>query len=542
MRRDRSSGLGLINILGFIALASWSQSSSAQSPRPPTTTPPAPQCNLLFDAVPPDPSKPLSFDPKNVKLTPVDATTKDKILTSGLPCAEIQHPDGPAQTPIENRQRGFDFYSWLTFIALNSPATNRKGIETTQPDTPTVWERASLGLSNEADSQNFMQLLDVMLPGGTRPEWGKRVIPPACQSKHALKPNLMIVKMIEESFNQPFKTGPLIDQRNNYAIFDILMNKVMFDYIVDNNLYSQAGQMSDKNSALRIDFPSGHHDPSGNGNGDPGAIMLKVSWKILDPEDDKSKFHHVQALVAMPISADQQSDPPCLERTLELVGFHVVHKTEGRPQWIWTSFEHVDNVPEQKDVEAGNLRRSYNFYDPSCSAADCPVNQTPPRPWDPEPENEMKFRVRADGKFLFNSQITRVVPLTEATKVMNGQFQSILSNTVWKNYMLIGTQWPSAFPCTADHSVVPIATRSGSWSDQPLPRTDFEKQPDMNCAPAPTFLANSTLETFSQGEIPIASSSCMACHGNATSYQRPKSPEDIYFNQSDFTFMLEKAR
>ena len=43
----------------------------------------------------------------------------------------------------------------------------------------------------------------------------------------------MVVKMIEESFNQPFRTGPLIDQNNNYAIFDILMNKSMFDYIVD---------------------------------------------------------------------------------------------------------------------------------------------------------------------------------------------------------------------------------------------------------------------------------------------------------------------
>ena len=41
----------------------------------------------------------------------------------------------------------------------------------------------------------------------------------------------MIVKMIEESFNEPFKTGPLIDQQGHYAIFDILMNRQMFNYI-----------------------------------------------------------------------------------------------------------------------------------------------------------------------------------------------------------------------------------------------------------------------------------------------------------------------
>jgi hypothetical protein len=47
--QNRSSRVGLINILGLIALAGWSQPSSAQSTRPPTTTPPAPQCNLLHE-------------------------------------------------------------------------------------------------------------------------------------------------------------------------------------------------------------------------------------------------------------------------------------------------------------------------------------------------------------------------------------------------------------------------------------------------------------------------------------------------------------
>jgi hypothetical protein len=521
MRQDHSSRLGVINILALVALAGWSQPSSAQSARS-SVTAPAPQCNLLHDLVPSDPANPLSSDP--TKLTPVDATTKDKILTSGLPCAEIQTDKGPdpAKTPIENRQRGFDFFSWLTFIAMNAPAANPKGIETSRPDTPTVWERASMGRPDN-DSENFMQLLDVMLSKRNKPIWGERIIPAACQALHKRNPKLMVVTMIEESFNQPFRTGPLIDQRGNYAIFDILMNKVMFDYIINNNLYTQAGQMSNKNAGLRIDFPSGQHKQ--DGTGDPGAIMLKVSWKILEPEDDKTKFHHVQALVQMP-----NPPAPCLEKTLGLIGFHVVHKTEGRPQWIWTSFEHIDNVPEKTDVQAGKLKSSYNFYDPKCTT-DCPVNQTPPRPWDPEPGNKLKFRAGPDGK-IFKSQIVREVPLTQATHEINQKFHSILGNTVWKNYILIGTQWPSGFPCAADRSLLPSA---------PVPKTDFEKEPDMNCAPAPTFLANSTLETYSQGEVPQASSSCVGCHGNATSYQRAKNPNDIYFNQSDFTFMLEKA-
>ena len=82
-------------------------------------------------------------------------------------------------------------------------------------------------------------------------------------------------------------------------------------------------------------------------------------------------------------------------------------------------------------------------------------------------------------------------------------------------------------------------------ADAPDPKTDFVKQPDMTCSPAPTFLANSTLETYSQGDIPLASSSCIACHGNAVGFQRSASnPQGRYanLNQSDFTFMLEKAQ
>jgi hypothetical protein len=67
----------------------------------------------------------------------------------------------------------------------------------------------------------------------------------------------------------------------------------------------------------------------------------------------------------------------------------------------------------------------------------------------------------------------------------------------------------------------------------------------MTCSPAPTYLANSTLETYSQGDVPLASSRCIACHGNAVGFQRSASNPQIgraNLNQSDFTFMLEKAQ
>jgi hypothetical protein len=448
---------------------------------------------------------PCGKNPANPEALNGDAAAKNALLTFGLPCQETVSPNGPNpnKTSLENLQNGFDFYSWLTFIALNSPQNG--SIELANSASPTKWE----------DSKNFIQLLDVMRPDVKDPSKEPKIIPPGCLRQY--KDGTMVIKMIEETFNEPFKTGPLIDQRQNYALFDILMNKQMFDFIVKHQLFSQEKQQAQPD--LKIDFPAGQNaDPS-----ELGAVMLKVSWKILEADEDKAKFHTVDALVSMPKHGS--SEPPCLRKTLGLVGFHIVHKTMSRLQWIWTSFEHVDNVPEQRDVDARNLKISYNFFDPSCSAEKCPVNEVPPRPWDPVPANELKFRNS------FNSQITRVVPLTDDVKDMNKKFQAILAGTVWKNYMLLSTQWPSDFFC---------AGKKNPPNDPLNPNTDFHKQPDMTCAPAPTYLANSTLETYSQGTVPLASSSCMACHGNATSYQR-RTDSNKVFNQSDFTFILEKA-
>ena len=124
------------------------------------------------------------------------------------------------------------------------------------------------------------------------------------------------------------------------------------------------------------------------------------------------------------------------------------------------------------------------------------TNEPPPRPWNPD------VQPFPGG---FTSQVTRVVPLTPETVKLNDSFRQILDGTVWQHYELISTQWPA----------------------------DATSPTDPNGVPAPTFLANTTLETYSQGEVPQASSSCMACHGNAV---------DTTGRPSDFTYILERAQ
>jgi hypothetical protein len=226
-----------------------------------------------------------------------------------------------------------------------------------------------------------------------------------------------------------------------------------------------------------------------------GAIMVKASWKVMGPHDDPSQFHTRTALVYTPPSDNPKIEETCVKKTVGLVGMHIVHKTQSEPQWIWSTFEHAHNAPTQAEVNQNQLLAGYNFYKPGCPATKCPINQPPPRPWNP---NVLPF---PQG---FTSQVIRLIELTSEVHELNKSFQSLLKGTVWENYILISTQWP----------------------------TEGTSKTDPTGAPFPLFLANTTLETYSQGEVPQSSSSCMDCHGNAV---------DTLGHASDFTFILQRA-
>ena len=206
--------------------------------------------------------------------------------------------------------------------------------------------------------------------------------------------------------NQPFKTGPLIDQNGQYVRYDILVNEPMFDYIVDNTLYSVAGQTAFTSA---VDFPPGFVAPNPPPGAPPkpapgafGAIMIKVAWKPLGKNDNPAKFHTMTALVYQPAQVNPKIAESCHKAVLGLVGMHIAHKTKNDPQWLWSTFEHVDNVPTDADVAAKHLQAHYNFFNPACKT--CKINDTPPRPWNP---NVVPF---PGG---YHSQITRVIPITK---------------------------------------------------------------------------------------------------------------------------------
>jgi hypothetical protein len=126
MRFSGSIGAELAIAVGLISLLVFPARSMAQTAATPATSQvPGLQCNGTRIL---DPFKGSLAGPNLPPgLLPIDATVKDKILKSGLPCQENVSTGaqgdlaGVESVGLENLQRGFDFYSWRTFIALNSP-------------------------------------------------------------------------------------------------------------------------------------------------------------------------------------------------------------------------------------------------------------------------------------------------------------------------------------------------------------------------------------------------------------------------------------
>ena len=420
------------------------------------------------------------------------------VLSSSIP-GDAQFgalpPNATNAQKLLDIQGDFDIYSWNSFIALNWPpgpdgnADPKKTIGQ-NGDNDTVWE-------------HYRDVADIFLPGGATPTWKgpEPNVPAECKVDYT--PGMRIISQVGKTptvltdFSQPFNTGPLIDQNGVYTRYEILVNKPMFDYILSNALYSKAGQ---KGFAGAVKFPCGVL------NGVEGAIMVKSSWKVIDAAD-KGRFHSEQVLVYTQASQNPKYPASCSKQLMGLVGLHIGHKTNSGAQWLWSTFEHIDNAPSEEDVKSGKLKAKYNYYNAKCTAATCPPNAVPPRPWVPNQVSSfhsqvVRMNMFKGNEFAFTSATARNA---DALKLLVG----VNPNSVWQNYELISTMWPTATGQCQATPGIPLGN------------------------PAPTFLANTTLETYIQGMVPNVSSNCIECHNNATM----TTPVP-----SDFTYVLQRAK
>ena len=135
MRNRRSLAVGLTGILALIVSLqspAFPQATGVGGAPAPDINPPVTNCNPNTD----------TFVDTSGEFKPTPIT--DELLTSGQPCQQRVNTKGLfGDDALANLQRGFDFYSWLTFIAMNSPADGKTSIERAENATPEPSGKAS---------------------------------------------------------------------------------------------------------------------------------------------------------------------------------------------------------------------------------------------------------------------------------------------------------------------------------------------------------------------------------------------------------------
>jgi hypothetical protein len=391
----------------------------------------------------------------------------------------------PNVTSPEEARPFFDDFSWRSFIALNWPAAaDRHGVPKS-PNDPKVFLTA--GASYQTVWGTYREAYELYRADAAPVAFDSAattntVCGPAVSGTKIL---LMAAKSgtLLQDVDQAF-SYPLVDQNNNYVYYEIRFNADQYDFVRSNGLYLSKNLMAAEIKAP-IAMPISSAQPYRQ-----GAVMLKAAWKQMTSSDHPSRYYTVNAK----IYDTSQRQPVCKDVTMGLIGFHIGHKVDGFAQWIWSSFEQVDNVPNDDGSKpAGSMTLNNGTADPKTVGG-----------WANRPDS--KHLVPPDKRV--KAQVTRLNPIPttpsgRSTVDINKAYRKALANTVWANYQLVITQWPAA----------------------PVPQSQFKPKENQGVypqdagGPFPVNNAVSTaMETFFQSQSDAAGAggnSCMQCHYGA---------------------------
>ncbi|HEV2861018.1 MAG TPA: hypothetical protein VGX48_08435 [Pyrinomonadaceae bacterium] len=403
---------------------------------------------------------------------------------------------GAGVTSPETARPFFDYFSWQSFVALNWPsAVGADG----RPVRGVPNTGAGVGDAGKRVWESYKADWELFRPGGAEPTaWSSYDLNPRATAENPCgnvgdsKMLAMITKMdsVIDGINQAF-SGPLIDQSRNYVRYEIHVNKAYYEKVADPNV---KWYLFDRQS----------RDPNRPNVFPDGVIEIKAAWKeLVEGRDDPNRYYTVDALIVEP-----GTPRVCRPARMGLVGFHIANKVVHLREWVWSTFEHVDNVPEGAPVPGDK----YSFNNGTATpASPNGFDHRPAKLSDAEPLPQPNDPRREPV------QVTRFTPVSPAGQVtpttdeINAQWQQALSGTIWRFYKLVSTQWPTVSD-GASFKVKRSSIQPGSSGV--FPQDSGLPFPAEN-------VANVTMETYFQ-----KGQSCMRCHYNAS--------------QDDFSFLLSE--
>jgi len=424
--------------------------------------------------------------------TAVTPTKEEATISCGAfcnpPTITATLPSNPCNL---SEQKVLNCFAWENFIALNWKASpSERGVAdgkvtASSYGTPgdysnTVWE-------------SYLNLEDIFTAHGPEP-WD------TAGKLYAAKTPVKTMKRINKvgstahNFDKSILSASdahlselfqaqgtwLTDQAGNLVWYEVKINKMEYDFIKKHQLYDPSKQTS---------YAAAH-----NGIWNPtGSIETKAAWRIIPEKhlDSLQKMYKVSKAMIPEVTGFDAHGNPILgaytEHYLGLVGLHIIHKTSQAPQFIWMTFEHVNNAPTAGDVKAGI---AYNFYNKSSTAT---PNQSP----DPKTD-----------QITTPVQVERIAnnALTTAITTLNGKMQELITaanqKSVFQYYELVNVQWPeNPIVDSSNNTTTPLKTGGIT----------------------PNNIANTTMETYAQP------TQCMSCHKYGHTVDNSSTPTDYSF-------------
>jgi hypothetical protein len=408
------------------------------------------------------------------------------VISGNIPTVVPIPANAPPNATPEQVRPYFDWFSWQSFIALNWPASTTGRGNPNQPDNPAAF--TSMNNRTPVTWSTYKANWELFDQYDKRPTpWNDYAAPYAPALCPEAGPNdkqmVMVTKGDTElqDVNEAF-SYPLVDQQGNFVYYEVRYNQAQYDWIrgADDKPNTWLYLMKNLPPGTNVALPPNSANPA-------DSIMIKAAWRIMNglPAAQQQRYYTVDAWVYN--SATNQ----CSQQSMGLIGFHIAQKTSVFPEWIWSTFEQVDNVPPIND----NVPSSFNNGTDTPSTgnqgfANRPQYQQPGElPPNPTPV-----------------QVVRVNPIPTtpqgaSTVDVNNAFHAALPpNSVWRYYELVITQWPSnptRFKAPQNRGVYPD---------------------DAGGAFPVNGAVNTVIETYFQTPELTAGAfgnSCMSCHFNA---------------------------
>lgn len=448
----------------------------------------------------------------------LEATSAADTFQCGLLTVPISGTvPGDAQT-LPNQLEA-NCFAWWEFISLNWPGDG-KAFGVPGDTSAVAWE-------------TYAPLSQVFLPRGVAPPpFGTQPAPPQRCADLVAREGANKVNVLREvsKFSAEFSDGDdaeafpgdapawLGTQSGTNVWYEVRLNEDEFDTIVANGWYSAAGQAKTIASGKPVLLPQGVYQ------GVTGAIELKAAWmEVTNPADPKWRRYKLSEAIIV-----DSNDDTCRYVSVALAGLHIIHKTASQPTWIWATFEHVDNAPNQHDVEAGSVSSgtAYNFYSAKCQEQQVDVDNAVCLPKEGRspvavpctPNTPPPYYLGRSCPKPVPIQVARALPLDANAVQANDYVHQALGryapDNVFLNYQLVNVIWstnPVEDPSVPVHVPTPIR--------------------GMN---PPKKVANTTLETYAQNKT------CTDCHQNATTATVSGMPDSKF--SSDFSFALSAAQ